>query len=134
MFTYPYATLSNYQNTFMHKCELRANLTLITYANKNHTWDSVVLESIPLNKDMKWSCRKSHKLRVFHLMTQTLILTYFQKRWKVGWRLWLSLSLSRGGRRLSWKIYGNLNLKEVFIGFPIGLKWLEPTKGLGHLI
>ena len=34
LFTYPYSTLSNYQNTFMHKSELRVNPTFITCANK----------------------------------------------------------------------------------------------------
>ena len=32
------------------------------------------------------------------------------------------------------KTMGTLTPNGVFIGFPIGLKWLEPTKGLGHLI
>ena len=27
-----------------------------------------------------------------------------------------------------------LTPKRVFIGFPIRLMWLEPTKGLGHLV
>ena len=34
MFTYPFATLYNYQNAFMHKSEHRANPILIIYANK----------------------------------------------------------------------------------------------------
>ena len=34
LFTYPYATLCNYQNTLMHKSELRANLTLIIHVIK----------------------------------------------------------------------------------------------------
>ena len=37
-----------------------------------------------------------------------------------------------------WMVEGDLIktliLKSVFIRFPIGLKWLEPIKDLGHLI
>ena len=32
------------------------------------------------------------------------------------------------------KIMKTLTPKGVFIGFPIGLKWLEPIKDLSHLI
>ena len=34
LFTYPCATLHNYQNTLMHKSEPKANPTLITHSNK----------------------------------------------------------------------------------------------------
>ena len=34
MFTYPYETLHNYQNTLIRKSEPKANPTLITHANK----------------------------------------------------------------------------------------------------
>ena len=40
-----------------------------------------------------------------------------------------------GGRRQIYgKVIETLSLKKVFIGFPIGLKLLDPTKGLCYLI
>ena len=44
------------------------------------------------------------------------------------------LSLSRDRRWFFRKVMETLTLKGVFIGVPNGLKWLEPTMGLGHLI
>ena len=38
------------------------------------------------------------------------------------------------GIQLYGKTMETLTLKKVFIGFLIGLKWLEPKKGLVHLI
>ena len=46
----------------------------------------------------------------------------------------ITLFLSRGGRKLCGKVIETLTSKGVFIRFPSGLKWLKPTKGLGHLI
>ena len=46
----------------------------------------------------------------------------------------MALFLSRGGRQLYGKIMEALTPNGVFIGFPNGLKWLELTKDLGHLI
>ena len=43
------------------------------------------------------------------------------------------LSLEMEGDSLE-KIVWTLTLKGVFIGFSIRHNWLEPTKGLGHLI
>ena len=45
----------------------------------------------------------------------------------------LSLSLEMEDNSLE-KDMGTLAPKGVFIGLPTRLKWLEPTKGLGHLI
>ena len=42
--------------------------------------------------------------------------------------------VSRGGSQLYGKNIGTLRPKGVFIGFLKGLKWLEPIKGLSHLI
>ena len=66
-------------------------------------------------------------------MIWTLILTHFQWEWKKEWRLWLSLTLEIEDNSLE-KVMGTLTPKGVFIGFPTSLKWLEYTKGLGHLI
>ena len=46
----------------------------------------------------------------------------------------MDLSLFGGERRLSKKAMKTLSPKGVFLWFPNELKWLEPTKGLGHLI
>ena len=87
-------------------------------------------------KSMWWRWRmksqKSRKPEVFHLMTQILILTHIRWR-KKGWRLWLSLSLDMEDDSLE-KTMGFLISSGVIIGFLTRLKWLESTKGLGHLI
>ena len=46
----------------------------------------------------------------------------------------LSLSFEVEVGTLEKKTMETLNPMGVFIGFPIRLKRLEPTKGLGHLI
>ena len=102
-------------------------------ANENHTSDF----RCSWIKSTWWRWRtklkKSHKPKVFCLMTRALILTHFQWGWKEEWTLWLSLFVKMEDDSLE-KVMRTLTPKGVFIGFPTRLKWLEVIKGLGHLI
>ena len=87
---------------------------------------------VPHGEDENRCHKKSHRPKIFCLMTLPWSKHTFDGEEKMVEAL--TIFLFEGGRQLYWKVMKTLTSKGTFIGFLIGFKWLEPIKGLGHLI